>query len=84
VFNSLRLKGIFVFITASRQTLGTTQSSIIEYWGLLPLGLSGRGAVLTTHRYMVPMLRKMELHFQAQYVFIDLCLIKQIQIQPYF
>jgi hypothetical protein len=53
-FKSRKGLGIFLFTTASRPALGSTQPPIQWVPGALSLGCRGPGAKLTTHLHLAP------------------------------
>jgi hypothetical protein len=53
-FGSRRGLGIFLFTTASRTALGSTQPPIQWVTGALSLGVKRPGVKLTTHLHLVP------------------------------
>jgi hypothetical protein len=56
---------IFIFSTASKQTLGPIQSHIQWVRWAHPQGYSGRSVKLTTHLHLVPRSRMVELYLHS-------------------
>jgi hypothetical protein len=77
-FNSRQgeMMGFFLFATASRPALVSTQPPIQGVLGFLPLRYSDRGVKLTTHLHLVPRLRiRGAISTLSQCVFMASCLI---------